>query len=269
MTQPVFAIGDVHGHLDRLEALLKQEGLLDRCGARTKKDALVVQVGDLGHFGEGESPTADMLCYRHAYHGWIDVVLWGNHDRYVVDETHAFRGCMRPGLETRHYMDALYREGRYQLAIDAHGFLLTHAGLHSQFKYQSVPDNLKTNLEAFVDWCNDEDERYLESDGWDPQLQAVRDAISRKRGGASSYGGLLWRDITEGLYPGFRQVFGHSASREHIVRYAAKDWFSGKPGAAPENPSYCIDIGGKGDLPGDKCLAGIWLPNEEIVRVDL
>jgi hypothetical protein len=74
---PVLAIGDIHGHLDRFEALLKQEGLLDRCDgcsgfgtslgldeieqecnkcdgdgwARTDKPATVVLLGDVGHFG--------------------------------------------------------------------------------------------------------------------------------------------------------------------------------------------------------------------------
>jgi len=296
----VFVIGDVHGNLDRLEALLRQEGLLDRCldcdgsgmdagvgpsdcypcrglgWARLRPEVTVIQIGDLGHFGEGGSPTGDLLCYKYVTENrWCDVVLWGNHDRAIVDSTHAFTGYISPGREIEYFINELHRTGRLMLAIDAHDFLITHAGLALAFKQQKVPDELKTDLTKLVDWLNDEDEKYLETGKCDPQAWGIRDAVGRKRGGSSSVGGILWRDSTERLYDGFRQIFGHSADhRKRQVRYA---WRSTTQRVSTKGqlqrkspPSYCIDIGGKAKH-GQKgaCLAGIWLPSEKIVRVDL
>lgn len=300
--KPVLALGDVHGHLDRLEALLKQEGIIDRCPAckgtgdlharaggptmvqtimcnrcdgdgiaRINTDVTVVQLGDLGHFGgSGGSPTGDLLCYRAAANRWIDIVLWGNHDRAAVDAGHAFSGYFPPTAETRHYMQILINEGRYKLAHAAHGFLLTHAGLHTAFRdNENVGVNVKENPEDFAEWIN------LVSGPdslGDPNQMAVRDAIGSIRGGSSRHGGILWRDIREKLYMPFRQVFGHSADSTGMVRYCweknnsryEKDVKTWKL-AHNQDPSYCVDIGGKNEAR----LAGIWLPSEEIVRVDL
>jgi hypothetical protein len=53
--KPTLVIGDVHGHLDRLTALLEQEEVIARNDSdgydRVNHDVRVVQVGDLGHFG--------------------------------------------------------------------------------------------------------------------------------------------------------------------------------------------------------------------------
>jgi hypothetical protein len=127
-----FVIGDVHGHLDRLEALLKQEAFLvwceecqgggqlvdghhpadndfgwdydykdcDKCGglgwSRERKEVTIVQLGDLGHFGADASPTGDTLCYKYVTDNrWADIVLWGNHDRALVDSQHIFNGYLK------------------------------------------------------------------------------------------------------------------------------------------------------------------------------
>jgi hypothetical protein len=315
----VFVIGDVHGNLDRLEALLKQEGLLIWCKwcegtgmfngedinldcrvckgigwcrdrfAKDRDGVTIVQLGDLADFGNTKrcSPTSDLLCYKYVTENrWCDVVLWGNHDRAMIDNGHAFNG-FEPNYEAGHYVNMLFQAGRMMLAMDAHGFLLTHAGLASGFKQQKVPDELKTDLTKFVDWLNDEDEKWLETGECDRQVQAIRDACGRKRGGGSPIGGVLWRDIGEGLYDGFRQIFGHSADHEdHQVRMCSKNQtvrldpadssaekfaeIVGVAAAANMKPSYCLDIGGKPKSdPNSNCLAGIWLPSEKIVRVDL
>lgn len=310
----VFVIGDVHGNLDRLEALLKQEGLLVWCEdcegggdklnymglplidsedcpvckgigwARAKTDVTIVQLGDLGHFGSGGSPTGDMLCYKYVTENrWADVVLWGNHDRALVDSQHAFTGFEYPRDGTvLHYLIQLHEQGRLQTAFDAHGFLLTHAGLAAHFKQQAVDPELKTDLTKFVDWINDEDEKYLTGQlnprapyvdfKLDLNAIGVINAISSRRGGRGAVGGILWRDINESLYQGFRQIFGHSADhRKRQVRYCTKGAFSRSPGWADKKRiSYCIDIGGKAkDGQEGACLAGIWLPSEKIVEIRL
>lgn len=299
-------IGDIHGHLDRFEALLRQEGLLVQCDhceglgtiyearydcenefgdrvehyiecgncdgdgwVRIRRDEVeVVLLGDVAHFGTDGSPTGDILTWRAATL-WADVILWGNHDRAAVDEQHAHRGYSRPHPEAFHWLVSARARRLVKLAYSAHGFLLTHAGLVAAFRGQRIPDVLKSDPVALATWLNEQDELEFAGHQTDPQFTAIRDAIPKKRGGKAPAGGILWRDIDEKLYTGFRQVFGHSASSQHVVRYAYGDWFTGKPGVAKADPSYCIDVGGKGNKTGDNCLAGIYLPDETIVRVDL
>lgn len=307
-TKETLVIGDLHGHLDRFEALLRQEGLLDWCEicggsgwierderdelnerqhdecktcagfgwARIRRDEVeVILLGDVGHFGATESATADMMTYEVA-DVWADIILWGNHDRAVVDPQHAFRGYVAPKPETRHIMGKLYSEKRLCLAVTRHGFLITHAGLHAAFNNQNVPDSLKDDVGAFVEWINRNDYPYALREPIDESARAIRDAISQRRGGWASFGGILWRDINEKLYTpgshwgrGFRQVFGHSASKTHEVHTCGYNMHTTAIMPKADKPSYCIDIGGRGDLPSDNCLAGIYLPSEKIVRVDL
>lgn len=293
-------IGDLHGHLDRFEALLKQEGLLDRCEscngsgivmrgapdpdcdprhdcrrcdgdgwARTDRDVDVVLVGDIGHFGKDGSPTGDLLTWRAAVL-WANVILWGNHDRAMVDQGHAFSGFQRMPHEVFHWIARARNEGKLKLAHTAHDFLITHAGLHLVFKNQKVDPELKSDPYAFAEWINGVEDPDAPFD--DVDRIAIRDAVGSKRGGGSPSGGILWRDVNEKLYDGFRQVFGHSADhKSRMIRYCWKDGNSRKFESIPRgaNFSYCIDISGSNEVPGAKCLAGIWLPSEDLVRVDL
>lgn len=309
MLDDTFVIGDVHGHLDRLEALLKQEGLLGRCEVcqgggevvdnifgrdydyedcincngmgqlRLRKDVTVVQLGDLGHFGRDGSPTADTLCYKYvADNRWADIVLWGNHDRALVDSSHIFTGFLK-NYDALHYIAKLRDEDRMRLAYSAHGFLITHAGLAAAFKDQKVGAQLKTDPVAVASWLNHHDDLYLtalldveDHGGLDRNALAVTNAIGVRRGGRVNTGGILWRDIEEKLYDGFRQVFGHSADPQNQVRYCTKSAHTRQRPAMEGSPfygSYCIDVGGKPGRPGVDCLAGIWLPSEKVVRVDL
>lgn len=276
-----FVIGDCHGHLDRLEALLLAEEIIGRCEpcdgmgeirladpkideedawnecencrgdgiARIDDDTMVVQLGDLGHFGDNGSPTGDMLCWRAAHNGWIDVVLWGNHDRALVDKAHIFNHYQTPDTATLHYVKSMYNQGRVQLAFESHGHLLTHAGLHKSFKHQKIDPELKTDVIKFVDWINDEDDRFLARVKCDKEAMAIRDCIGSKRGGRADHGGILWRDSNESLFAGWPQVFGHTKG-ELIRTY--------------NNDSYCIDLG----FPDNGRLAGMWLPEREFVQIE-
>lgn len=275
--KPILAIGDVHGHLDRLEALLKQEGIIGDCPecegrgddggsrdwsicpvcdgdaiARIRDDCVVVQLGDLGHFGSSYefgkmvpgSSMGDLLTYSHGAR-WLDFVLWGNHDRAVIDQqTHGFVGYIEPAPETFRIMQKLRDEKRLILAYAGYGFLLTHAGLHKQFKYNDTSPECKTDAAACAMYINAE---------CDLTRNGIVDAVSRSRSGASNFGGILWRDASESLFDGFPQIFGHT-SKPKLRRYQNK-----------AGESYCIDVGDK----DNGRLMGMWLPEERVVEVDL
>jgi hypothetical protein len=238
MTEPrTLVIGDVHGHVDRLRALLLQEGVIDANDHRIDDDVRVIQVGDLGNFGRDH--TDDAECYARVLDdNWVDTVLWGNHDRAVVDGQHIFGGYREPSGRILKYMEELVDDDRYLIATEAHGFLITHAGLAPIYD-RHLPDDLTEAVAAL-------------NAGSDAAIRMTINAIGRLRNGQHPSGGILWRDIRELLSPKFPQIFGHSADPHGLVRQ-------------PTNASWCVDIGGKYEAR----LAGLWLPEQKIARVDL
>lgn len=278
--KPVLAIGDCHGHLNRLEALLEQEGIIgpcpdceatgdgaleggfcERCDglgiARLNHDVFVLQLGDLGHFGSQRgsmgntvpgSATADLMCWKYG-RDWLDANLFGNHDYAVFNSIHEFGGYIPPPYETKHLMTEMWEEGRVPLVFSAHGFLFTHAGLHIWFKHNKIDEIPKKDPVAFAEWMNGQE---ANTSLRTKNFYAIRDAIGKVRGGRSNMGGILWRDAREKLYREFRQIFGHTAG-DKVRKYDGPNW------------SYCIDVGDQ----HNGRLAGIWIPDERIVEVDV
>ena len=215
--RPTLCIGDCHGHLDRLIALLLQEGIVEDCAdsgiVRTNHDVEVVQLGDLGHYGSDTGAT-DRSIWAHAP-GWLDVILWGNHDRAVIEQAHHFGGYQEPFPETKEMMKHASEDGdpsfsgvgnKLKLAHSAHGHLLTHAGLHASFAHQDVDQELKDDAYEMAQWLNVNDR---EDNHW-PTFLPVRDNVGYARGGRATAGGILWRDASEsllqGLPPGLRSL---------------------------------------------------------------
>lgn len=220
-----FVIGDVHGHADRLLALLQRADVVGR------EDVQIVQLGDLGHFGEDSAAGDEAALSLAVTTGMI--VLWGNHDRAVVDpDHHWFRGFKHPGA---HIQDYLEEQVRPFNAFAADGYLLTHAGLHPA--YVGLPH---------MD--------HLSAEGWAHLLNTLPfDApvmidIGQHRGGYAKQGGIFWRDAREPLYNGVKQVFGHTKG---FVR----SYNNGR--------SFCIDTGDK----HNGSLVGMWLDTGEFVAV--
>lgn len=176
----VFAIGDVHGHVDRLAALLDKAGAL-------ADDVERVYLGDVGHYGE-DTPHRDLLTWQFVEKTG-GTVLWGNHDyANMYPETHGFRGHVQWSPEVA----AIVGRMNLQFAVERNGWLLTHAGLAPRFApSDAVP------LEMVASVIN------LSGD-----MPAIND-ISYRRGGAATQGGILWRDASEPLAD-IPQVFGHS-----------------------------------------------------------
>lgn len=239
-------IGDTHGHLARLEALLKQEGLIDEHGLPTDERYGVetIQLGDLGHYGATQARDRDIWERAPA---WLDVILWGNHDRAVIDGRHYFTGYSKPFPETIEMIERAQKSGQLRLAHEAHGFLLTHAGLHASYKYNEAPQE---SAAATAEWLN----AHEDEDSQDQDFLAIRDRISRTRGGRATAGGILWRDASESLYKPYRQIFGHSA-KDKVRTYQ-----TGKTGN-----SFCVDVGNQ----FNGRLAAIMLPEERIIEVKL
>lgn len=230
-----FVIGDCHGHIDRLTALLVKAGLIvpveGTDGIFTRQtDDEIVQLGDLANCGKS-ADLRDRECYELAKQLGM-IVLWGNHEYATEDSAYmGFAGYREPFPETL----SLIREVAPRFFYLAHGFLLTHAGLHPAYVRYRKSDDVPTAFAGSYDPIAL------------PRSPVVRD-IGVMRGGNKQHGGILWRDAREELWDGMPQIFGHTRS-SMVRKYHDK--------------SYCIDVGGHHD--GN--LAGIWLPECKVVAV--
>lgn len=239
-----FIIPDVHGHYDRLKTLLVQEGIVDPVTEqRINFDVEVVQLGDLGHFGRGGSPTGDLLCYEKADE-WFDQLLFGNHDYGVVSRL-KFNGYVAPNAYVTQLIEDLRTSGKLKFAHAAHGHLLTHAGLHPVFGSvslpieQRIPRSISDDVEAIADFIN--------------KNPHIAEPIGPRRGGRSPYGGILWRDASESLHPRVRQIFGHTRG-DRVRRYYTK-----------AGSNFCLDVG----THSNGRLTGMWLPERREVGVQV
>jgi len=186
----IFAIGDVHGHVDRLEKLLAKAGVT--------KDDTVVQLGDLGNFGR--DATQDYECYALARDNKF-IVLWGNHDRAVVSNASWFRGYTEPNVRLHDLMFEVAPRWFHK----EHGVLFTHAGLHP----------------AYVKYHPSDEYPVFSGEPVNENASIFTD-IGPYRGGMARQGGILWRDAREPLWNGIVQVFGHT--RGAIRRYHEKSY---------------------------------------------
>lgn len=245
MSKPTLVIGDSHGHYDRLVELLKQEGVVDKdTEKRTNRNVRVVHVGDLGHFGRTGSPTGDKLCYE-AADDFFDTLLWGNHDRALVDTWHAFAGIQNPGPYIVEIMNDLIKKGKLVFATSASGYLITHAGVASGFE--------------FMFGNKDVDEIARELNHPTMRDSAVVNWIGASRGGRRTYGGILWRDWHSETLANFPQIMGHtSLGVLHKGRDVTHEW-------RDEKGNFNIDVG----TAHNGRLRGLWLPSLNLVEVKL
>lgn len=237
--KPTLVVGDTHGHIDRLAALLRQEGITNDKGDRIDFETRVIHIGDIID-GRMSTVGRDRSILEAATdRQWIDDLIWGNHERGLFDPNrHGFKG-MLISPETKILLNRLERRGQTHYALAVHDFLLTHAGLGAYWDSQ-VPDE----LEDVVTILN----------GLDGYNAGVLHAVSYLRQGSHPAGGIIWRDDSEPISGKFNQVYGHTADPDALHRLHETD---GKV-------AYKIDIGKK-----HPALGGIWLPSHKLVKIDL
>lgn len=98
MTTPIYAIGDIHGHLDKLEEVMA------RIVADGGSDAEVVFLGDLVDRGPDSKGVIDFVLYG-LEQGRNWTVLTGNHDRmfrYFLEPSPRVDMRLRPDLYWLH-----------------------------------------------------------------------------------------------------------------------------------------------------------------------
>lgn len=278
-------VGDVHGQLPRLERLLLEEGILGPCQicaatgdvsdgtedvafcdlcqgyglVRVDLDTEVIQLGDLMDVMPGRtSPTADEMIMGFA-DSWIDVFLWGNHERPIVGGP-TFNGYVRPSQEVLDRIERWQSEGKIKLAHHFGDFLITHAGLGAAAFTGDWSDDSSSHREHtgslnryspkhLSAWINRKDperpyfRKMYDGYGWD-----LRDNIGYDRGGSAYWGGIIWRDARESLWS-IPQIFGHTSHKAPMTIEHDSE------------TSYCIDTSKHGSL------SAVWVWDREYPMV--
>lgn len=234
--RPTFVIGDVHGRADLLAKLLTKAEIIDNAGMIRRDDVQVVQVGDLVDLGKHSTDEADGAALVLA-RMFNMVCLWGNHERGYVDPEHTFTTLRPVKLEMA---TAVLKVNRL-LAVAAHGYLITHAGVNTL--YGDIPADPVLAAAAINE---------------SPWAAPVVHDIGFRRGGTSAEGGILWRDDNhESLSLAFPQIYGHTAG---LIRPSLQRW---DIDTDERTYSYCVDA----DSKKSGRLAGIWLPSLRVVAV--
>ncbi len=181
--QPLFVVGDVHGHRDVLVRLLRETGLVDGTERWSGEDAVLWLLGDLLDRGPDGIGSIDLVRRLERESGGTVRCLLGNHEAFLLavhaagDEETGFPGTTfadvwRANGGLPHDLQALTPEHRAWLvsrpAIAREGdWLLLHADTDAYLRYgrsvervnagiasalgSGVPDALDEALEILCD----------------------------------------------------------------------------------------------------------------------
>jgi hypothetical protein len=217
----VVVVSDVHGDIERLRFVLAELGLIDDQGQRLPADTTLIQIGDLV---DGRDPAdAETLRFGSQV---FDVILAGNHEAALLGGK-SFGGQPVADPEVRSGLNRLVREDRLQAAYNAHGVLITHAGVNRHLYQENDPDRLAEAI-------NEEFTFFAYRTSHQPTALFAHTA-HRGRGGRDEFGGVLWQDFSQLVQPDqhdptLRQLVGHSVL--------------GGVEADPDGQVTCIDTAG-------------------------
>jgi hypothetical protein len=204
-------IGDVHARPEALRALLRATRAVNAAGRR-RRGCRVVQLGDLldrHATGEENLVTARLAA------GAIDVVLAGNHELQMLNESASAGGAALATLAAQGWPHAAFACGDW---------LVTHAGVHP-----ALARNLPANASECAAEINERWHRRAPGVAADPLF----DWRGPARGGDAPCGGIFWTHPIEwGAAPEtpWGQVTGHAPQSEPCLL----------PGRR-----WAIDVGGR------------------------
>lgn len=214
MTMAVFVIPDLHGRHDALIALLKAAELIDENNERINwpTNHMIVQVGDMIN-GTMKDWANDEKTMELA-DGLVDYWIMGNHD-ICYHHNITFKGFSpNPAVQTG--VNRWMNRGLMVPAIVIGDTLITHAGVHEDYNFDTAQNAFEAIDDAWVNYSDYEsslDSFKLRSVYGKVVHLSKADlfgAISYARGGKSPRGGILWSDWNEPKNSNFNQVFGHT-----------------------------------------------------------
>jgi len=219
-----FIVPDLHGRTDLMLGLLRAAGVATPDGRRaqeTERDT-VISVGDLIN-GAMSSWDDDERTLREA-DGLIDLVVIGNHEHPYYGGV-PFSG-FSPSPAVRSALNSWERAGKMIRQAVIGDTLVTHAGVHSKFRFETALgaaaaiEDAWDNYERYaavklggVVYTRNRDFTFTKpSNGkqYTLPMASLVDGMPEKRGGWLRYGGVLWSDWSEPKNTSFSQVCGHT-----------------------------------------------------------
>ena len=160
----IVAVGDVHGAIDRFEAILQKAGLIDEEQQWIGGNAVLVQTGDVADRGAGMRAVYDLLMaleeQARKSGGRVHVLL-GNHEvmnmvgelrdaNADIFETFGGEAAMREAFSPRGRYGKWLREKPVVASID--GSIFLHGGINPEFSKGSVDDINRRARQELRDW---------------------------------------------------------------------------------------------------------------------
>lgn len=244
-------------------------GLIDADGNRKDNYNQVVSIGDLlsGALRDVEGDKESLALSD----TWIDKLIVGNHEvEYLMPGgAMVFRGY-HPNYDLIQAYKALWRNGKVVPSMVVGETLLSHAGVHHYFDFESAAE---AHAEIGLVWRSmlspdlggpdydlDDEEwqwpdtscrRYTFSN-YPLDKQILIKGVPKERGGLDPLGGIIWSAWEEQKNPKFNQILGHTpiSGGPVLVEYKQAGTFT-----------LNIDAGAKQGLPP----AGVWLDEHGLV----
>lgn len=215
-----FVVPDIHGRYESLRALLKRAGILDNEDKRQPalefvakgswEPYQVVSIGDLANATLVDQ-NGDEQCLL-AARDWFDKLVLGNHESGYLFNDMGFNGYY-PAPHLRSLYNSLRNEGLVVPAALVGNTLLSHAGVHAYFEFETAEEAYSAIMDVWENYATYEadwkDKFYFGANVEIPK-SLLLNAVSGKRGGNAPFGGVLWSDWNEPKNERFSQIVGHS-----------------------------------------------------------
>ncbi|HRY33670.1 MAG TPA: metallophosphoesterase [Bacteroidales bacterium] len=204
-TVTIFTIGDLHGSDVWKEALSRKWDVLVFIGDYVDSSIISEEqiLGNLQEIIELKNQFKDRI-----------ILLWGNHDLSYFYGGHSrhycsgFRKKMLPELFSLFTANSNLFQAAYQ--VDHH--IWTHAGIVNAWYETYIANQVTQDDFNLASTLNRLFKEYYE-----PMFH-----IGAKRGGLNEHGGIFWAhasEVIEDPLPGYHNIFGHTKTRNGIVRY--------------------------------------------------
>lgn len=196
----ILILGDLHGRKAKVEAVLKQAGVLADDGTRNE-GFHVIQLGDAVSLGYHEEEY-DFFIWLHKF---VDEWILGNHEAPAFWPNHDldFSGFEYRDEECAIVVRKKFENGDYKAATSVGEWIISHAGIESKYSIPYGYHNLyPTEIVADI---HDRFTKASKAEGWPDALISGGQGLLWIRIGALEFDYLLGRNP-------LKQIVGHTPS---------------------------------------------------------
>lgn len=155
-------IGDLHGNSDALMDVLRRAGALTKTDKK-RKDWRIISVGDMANLAKDPEfrgfVSYDLRTLELAER-YVDTITVGNHEVYwthhlAIGNWYGMAETLTPDVAYQLYKMVGHEygpEGLFQAAAEAHGWVISHAGLHARYQqhFSGNPEEVAETLNRML-----------------------------------------------------------------------------------------------------------------------